>query len=289
MNAMASQITGVSIIYPTVCFGADQSSASLASVRGIHRLSINHPHKGPVTRKMFPFDNVFMGPFAENPLLTGSQKQRYRSLMYFLLLAWTSFWTDILLELCTQKVKRRHSNVTTTWLYRDLMKHCSKSAFAFLSIRSSLDIIYSRVFWNLNKMVGVLQVIFHDNVIKWKHFPRYWPFVQGIHWSPVNSPHKGQWREALMFSLICAWINAWVNNREAGDLRRHRAHYDVFVMFKWTFVNKALVLFLKILAVDNKSVNILVVSISLMSKFNNRNLRCHSPTLKCHAKIMLAF
>ena len=48
--------------------------------------------------------------------------------------------------------------------------------------------------------------------------------------SPVNSPHKGQWREALMFSLICAWLNGWVNNHGAGDLRRHRSHYDVIVM-----------------------------------------------------------
>ena len=70
----------------------------------------------------------------------------------------------------------------------------------------------------------------HDDVIKWKHFPRYWPFVRGIHRPPVNSPHKGQWRGALMFSLICVWINGWVNNREAGDLRCHRAHYDVIVM-----------------------------------------------------------
>ena len=70
----------------------------------------------------------------------------------------------------------------------------------------------------------------HDDVIKWKHFPRYWPFVRGIHRSPVNSPHKGQWRGALMFTLICARINGWVNNREAGDLRRHRAHSDVIVM-----------------------------------------------------------
>ena len=54
----------------------------------------------------------------------------------------------------------------------------------------------------------------HDDVIKWKHFPRYWPFVRGIHRSTVNSPHKGQWRGALMFSLICAWINGWVNNRK---------------------------------------------------------------------------
>ena len=70
----------------------------------------------------------------------------------------------------------------------------------------------------------------HDDVIKCKHFPRYWPFVRGIHRSPVNSPHKGQWRGALMYSLICAWINDWINNREAGDLRRHRAHYDAIVM-----------------------------------------------------------
>ena len=49
----------------------------------------------------------------------------------------------------------------------------------------------------------------HDDVIKWKHFPRYWPFVRGIHRSSVNSPHKGQWRGALMFTLICARINGW--------------------------------------------------------------------------------
>ena len=61
-------------------------------------------------------------------------------------------------------------------------------------------------------------------------FPRYWPFVRGIHQSPVNSPHKGQWREAFMFSLICIWINDWVNNHKAGDLRRNRARYDVIVM-----------------------------------------------------------
>ena len=70
----------------------------------------------------------------------------------------------------------------------------------------------------------------HDDVVKMKHFPRYWPFVRGIHQSPVNSPHKGQWRGALMFSFICVWINVWVNNREAGDLRRYRVHDDVFVM-----------------------------------------------------------
>ena len=75
------------------------------------------------------------------------------------------------------------------------------------------------------------QGCFHDDVIKLKHFPRHWPFVRGIHRSPVNSPHKGQWRGALIFSLICVWTNGWANHRDAGDLRRHRAHYDVTVMY----------------------------------------------------------
>ena len=71
----------------------------------------------------------------------------------------------------------------------------------------------------------------HNDIIKWKYFPRYWPFVRGIHRSLVNSPHKDQWCGALVLSLICAWINGWVNNREAGDLRCHGARYDVTVMF----------------------------------------------------------
>ena len=73
---------------------------------------------------------------------------------------------------------------------------------------------------NKNNHIGTLGHIlhtycYHDDAIKWKHFPRYWPFVWGIHHSPVNSPHKSQWRRAFMFS---------------GDLRRHHADYDVIVM-----------------------------------------------------------
>ena len=76
----------------------------------------------------------------------------------------------------------------------------------------------------------LILLLLHDDAIKWKHFPRYWPFVWGIHRSPVNSPHKGQWCGGLMFSSICTRINCWVNNGEAGDFRRHCAHYDVTVM-----------------------------------------------------------
>ena len=76
--------------------------------------------------------------------------------------------------------------------------------------------------------VQLLNQCLHVDVMKWKHLPRYWPFVREI--SPVNSPHKGQWRGALLFYLISASINRRVNKREVGDLRRHRAHYDVIVM-----------------------------------------------------------
>ena len=65
---------------------------------------------------------------------------------------------------------------------------------------------------------------------KGKHFLRCWAFVRGINRSPVISPHKGQWRRGLMFSLICAWANRGADNGCAGDLRRHRAHYDVIVV-----------------------------------------------------------
>ena len=55
-------------------------------------------------------------------------------------------------------------------------------------------------------------------------------FVRRIHRSPVNSPHKGQWLGALLFSLNCAWTNSWANNGDAGDLRCHCAHYDFILM-----------------------------------------------------------
>ena len=69
----------------------------------------------------------------------------------------------------------------------------------------------------------------------WRHqmetFFALLALCEGIHRLPVDSPHKGQWQETLMFSLICPWTNSWSKNRDAGDLRRHRAHYDVTLMY----------------------------------------------------------
>ena len=57
--------------------------------------------------------------------------------------------------------------------------------------------------------------------------------MRGLDRSAVDSPHKGQSRGASMFCLICAWTNGWASNRDAGDLRRHRAYYDVTVMLQF--------------------------------------------------------
>ena len=104
------------------------------------------------------------------------------------------------------------------------------------SINHNIFVIGGPGLWPVNLIITsitllwelLIEFIHHDTlgiyIIKWNHFPRYWPFV------PVNSRHKGQWRGALMFSLICAWINDWVNNREAGDLRCHRGYFHVNVM-----------------------------------------------------------
>ena len=65
---------------------------------------------------------------------------------------------------------------------------------------------------NIRYKVNLIKMQSND-VIKWKHFPRYWLFVRGIHWSLVDSLHKSKWRGALMVFFICAWINGWANTR----------------------------------------------------------------------------
>ena len=75
--------------------------------------------------------------------------------------------------------------------------------------REASSVVSYRRYCNTGCLVyqKVCYLLRHDDVLKWKHFPRYWSFVRGIHRSPVNSSLKGQWRGALMFSLICVWIN----------------------------------------------------------------------------------
>ena len=148
------------------------------------------------------------------------------------------------------KIKQRYSKgctETASWkrfsmfrLYsRELKQSCidwGKSQRCLLQL-TTIDPVHSLTWWWSETALYVAYkrwLNLHWGKGSWCHqmetFSRYWPFVQGIHRSSVNSPNKGQWRGALVFSLICTWINGWVNNRETDDLRRHRAHYDVIVM-----------------------------------------------------------
>ena len=108
-----------------------------------------------------------------------------------------------------------------SWTYMMLSKY---------PIHSFMWDVHSHALTSQSTLKSGYGWVIHDDVLQWKHFPRYWPLVRGIHRSPVNSAHKGQWHGALMFLWSAPWISGWVNIREGGDLRRHRVHNDVIVM-----------------------------------------------------------
>ena len=138
---------------------------------------------------------------------------------------------------CKKKLKYIHSIQTCRWYtetvtYRNL-DVCDKATSHYY-YNDDPSHRHNYVSPGLIGLMGLIQFITHR---WWCHqmeifFCVTGLFVRGIHGSTVNSPHKGQWRGALMFSLICAWINGSAINSEAGDLRRHCAHYDVTVIIK---------------------------------------------------------
>ena len=144
---------------------------------------VNSPHKGPVMRKMVPFDDVMM-IFVTSQYHTGFDNTGN----------------------CFECHKAKHYSYLT-W------NICTMS---LATNTHSLNCDYS--------------FISYDDVIKWKHFLRYWPFVWGIHRSPPRGFPSQRWLGALMFPLTYAWINDWANNRAAGYLRRHSTHYNVTVI-----------------------------------------------------------
>ena len=222
MSEIASQITSLAIVYSTVYSRHRSKETSKRRVtgllRGIHRWPVNSPHKGPIMRKMFPFDDVIIWWCSGRPLypqdlwtiLRICQKQieikQYD--LNFLLRPFLDIGWNFAAPRC---IKCTWNAISHHTLKACGSSSCNKNVFCDWPCYSS-------------------RVDKHDDVIKWKHFPRYWPSVRGIHQWPVNFLHKCQWRGALMFSLICAWTIGWVNNRGAGDLRRNHVHYDVTVM-----------------------------------------------------------
>ena len=114
--------------------------------------------------------------------------------------------------------------------YREPHMEVISEWYIYLGFADEVILYLFDITWLTFDMFSEKKTLCYDDVIKWKHLPRYWSFVRGIHRSPVNSQHKGQWRGALMFSLICVWINGWINNLKAGDLEPYHAHYDIIVM-----------------------------------------------------------
>ena len=148
-------------------------------------------------------------------------------------------WAILFLPRCTITLGCTYVNMVVADALAPNRRQATSSHHAYSTITGAISITPRDTVISLqplNKRCSKIgrhvtnPLVSHDDVIKWKHFPRYWPFVWGIHRSPVNSPHKGKWRGALMCSLISAWINYLATTREASDLRRHGAHYGVTVM-----------------------------------------------------------
>ena len=116
----------------------------------------------------------------------------------------------------------------------DIMKYKQKQNHFSIIPSSQINCLLERSLQKVDIYRRPVKAPNTTRVTWWRHqmelFSRHLPFGWGIHRSAVNSPHKDQWRRALIFSLICAWINGLINNREAGDLRRHCSHSDVTVM-----------------------------------------------------------
>ena len=100
----------------------------------------------------------------------------------------------------------RHLFIGLGRRYRIFQSPCNSSGSTVLHSKQDGLNSHSRGFeLSRNRRIKTSSsLVYHDDVIRWKHFPRYWPFARGILWSPMNSPHKVQWRGALMFSLISA-------------------------------------------------------------------------------------
>ena len=231
---------------------------------------VDSPHKGPVTRKMFPFDDSIMAsncdscvtvtiygsvnhhdahqnplePFpsywpsvcwGSRPVYSPHRRSAIQICDVFVkrfnnklpkqtLHEWNHradtlkrkcHFDKMLVTGCTEVVKMPTSAATRQEKFSKIPRFCSKAPY-----RRSVD--FYAFPWN------PLEILL---VTWWRHqmetFSAFLALCEGN--PPVDSPHKGKWRGALMF-FICVWTNGGANNRNAGDLRRHHAHYDVTVM-----------------------------------------------------------
>ena len=117
-----------------------------------------------------------------------------------------------------------------TYIYNTCLINDKERSTHCLGI-SRINIYFSNV---VTKIMPAL--IRNDDVINWKYFSRYWSFLMIYSLPSADSPHKSKRYGALVCSLIYTWTNSWANNQDAGDLRRHHAHYDVSVMYRQMYL-----------------------------------------------------
>ena len=169
MGAIASQITSLAIVYSTFYSDADQSkhqsSTSLAFVQEIHRGPVNFPHKWPVTRKMSPFDDVIMlshqhgNTFWITGWIPSQRDSNVESIGVFTVVRLNKLLSKQWRCQCFQR----------PWCscHTIVMSHSDKQCYAQCQLHNK-------------KKKSTMN---HDDIIKWKYFPYYWPFVRGIHQS----------------------------------------------------------------------------------------------------------
>ena len=215
MSAMASQITSLTIVYSTVysrsrskktsklrvpclCEGNLPVTGEFPTQRASNAENISIDcHEFATTRTWYRLKNTIIS-------LIIAKRPRYRmhnGIRYGVQC----------LKGCFSQIAIQH--VLYIKQYKTISFSPTPCLFFTETVRDTISSEYTAL-TNIGKRIKS-----HDAVIKWKLFPHYWPFVRGIH------PHKGQWRGAL---FICASTNGCANHRDAGDLRRHRAHYVLF-------------------------------------------------------------
>ena len=171
MSVIASLITSLTIVYSSVYSGADQrkhqSSASLAFVRGIHRRPVNSPHKGPVTRKMFPFDDVIMCWY---DIWEEDFRKCWSNLLNYTGFPFTYRLTGSGIRVWL--IDFIHINV---W-YLYMIHYCDVIMGEVASQITSLTIVYSNVYSDADQ--------------RKHHSSASLAFVPEIHRGPVNSQHK---------------------------------------------------------------------------------------------------
>ena len=215
MSAIASQITSLTIVCSTVYLGADkrkhQSSVSLAFVKGIHRRAVNSPHKGPVTRK-----NVSIW-WRHHEVCT---------LVYIVCFIWVinddtwGVWASIwfIYQYYPGHVQWQHQPITQHTTY---ITQCQDKCDDYNII--SMGRLHGRI----GTLPIQIMMTSSNGSIFCVTGPLCGEFI-GHRWIPRKKTSDAP---LWCFLWSAPWINIWVNNRKAGDLRRHRAHNDVIVMF----------------------------------------------------------